>query len=61
MNNDLSRAIGKITLATYDGTDDMSPRAWVQKLDIYLSLRPMPEKEAIQFVVLHLDGVAYDW
>lgn len=33
----------------------------MHKLDIYLSLRPMPESDAIQFVVLHLDGVAYDW
>jgi hypothetical protein len=60
-NNDLSRATRKITLATYDGTGDTSARAWVHKLDIYLSLRPMPEREAIQFAVLHLDGVAYDW
>ena len=60
-NNDLSRAIGKITLATYDGTSGMSARAWVHNLDIYLSLRPMPECDAIQFVVLHLDRVAYDW
>ncbi|XP_059068173.1 uncharacterized protein LOC131858745 [Cryptomeria japonica] len=28
---------------------DTSARAWVHKLDIYLSLRPMPEREAIQF------------
>lgn len=33
----------------------------MHKLDIYLSLRPMPKAKAIQFAVLHLKGVAYDW
>lgn len=60
-NYDLNRAIGKSTLATYNGLGDTSARAWVHKLDIYLSLRYMPEPEAIQFAVLHLEGIAYDW
>ncbi|XP_059075327.1 uncharacterized protein LOC131875270 [Cryptomeria japonica] len=60
-NYDLNRATGKITLAPYNGTGDTSARAWVHKLDIYLSLRAMPEREAIQFAVLHLEGIAYDW
>lgn len=30
-------------------------------MDIYLSLKPMAENEAIHFVVLHLEGVAYEW
>ena len=60
-NYDLNRAIGKITLATYNGSGDRSARAWIHKLDIYLSLWPMPKRGAIQFVVLHLEGIAYDW
>ncbi len=60
-NNDLSGVTKKIALATYDGTSDTSARAWVHNMDIYLSLRRMLEREAIQFAVLHLDEVAYDW
>lgn len=47
-------------MSTFDGVGSTSARAWVHKLDIYLSLKPMIEDEAIQFVVLHLEGVAYD-
>ena len=60
-NYDLNRATGKITLTTYNGSGDTSARAWVHKLDIYLSLWLMPKREAIQFAVLHLEGSAYDW
>ncbi|KAH9293373.1 hypothetical protein KI387_041420 [Taxus chinensis] len=38
-----------------------SARAWLQKLDTYLSLNPMYEEEALKFATLHLEGVAHEW
>lgn len=61
MNRDLQYAISKITLSYFDGSNKSSVRSWVQKLDNYLSLRPMQEDEAIKFATLHLDGLAHDW
>lgn len=55
------QALGKVTLAHFDGSDKCTDRSWVQKLDNYLSLRPMPEEDAIKFVTLHLEGVAHKW
>lgn len=48
-------------LPHFDGSDNSSARAWIQKLDNYLALRPMEEEEAIKFAMLHLDGVAHEW
>ena len=45
----------------YDGSNKFRARSWVQKLDYYLSLRPMPEEDAIRFCTLHLEGVAHEW
>ncbi|XP_057870180.1 uncharacterized protein LOC131076862 [Cryptomeria japonica] len=50
-----------MTLSTFDGSGSISALAWVHKLDIYLSLKSMAANEAIQFVVLHFEGVAYAW
>ena len=45
----------------YDGSNKCIARSWVQKLDNYLSLRPMPEEDAIRFSTLHLEGAAHEW
>lgn len=58
---DYQQALGKVTLAKFDGSDKYSARAWVQKLDNYLSLRPMSEEDAIKFTTLHLDEAAHEW
>jgi hypothetical protein len=61
VQGDLYQAINKVTLPHYDGSDNSSACAWIQKLDNYLALRPMAEEEAIKFATLHLDGVAHEW
>ncbi|KAH9311173.1 hypothetical protein KI387_026208, partial [Taxus chinensis] len=58
---DLYQAVNKVSLPHFDGNDTSSARAWIQKLDNYLALRPMAEEEAIKFATLHLDGVAHEW
>lgn len=58
---DYQQALGKVTLAHFDGSDKCTARAWVQKLDNYLSLKPMPELDDIKFATLHLDGAAHEW
>ncbi|KAH9293543.1 hypothetical protein KI387_041248, partial [Taxus chinensis] len=60
-NRDLQHVTNKVTLSTFDGSGKISARAWIHKLDTYLTLKPMREQEAIQFATLHLEGVAYDW
>ena len=50
-----------MTLAHFDGSDRVTARAWVHKLDTYLLLHLMIEEDAIKFAVLHLDGVAHNW
>ena len=44
----------------YDGSNKCTDRSWVQKLDKYLSLRPMPKEDAIRFSTLHLEGAAHE-
>lgn len=61
VQRDLHQAINKVMLPHFDGSDSSSARAWIQKLDNYLALRPMTEEEAIKFATLHLDGVAHEW
>ncbi|KAH9322451.1 hypothetical protein KI387_017090, partial [Taxus chinensis] len=51
---DLQQALGKLSLPTFDGSGKSTTRAWIQKLDTFLSLRPMMEEEAIKFATLHL-------
>lgn len=58
---DYQQALRRVTLAHFDGSAKSTARAWVQKLDNYLSLRPMPEEDAIKFATLHLDIVAHEW
>lgn len=59
--NDLKYAINNLTLSTFDGSGRVTTRAWISKLDTFLTLRPMSEEDAIRFAALHLDGVAHDW
>ena len=54
-------ALNKIRLPTFDGSGQMSARSWIQKLDTFLSLKPMEEDKVIQFATMDLEGVAYDW
>lgn len=60
-NRDLKHAMNKLTLPTFDGSNRTSARAWIRKLDTYLTLKPMTETEAIRFSTMHLEGAAYDW
>ena len=39
----------------------MSSSAWIQKLDVYSSLIPMVEEDALRMAILHLEGEANDW
>ena len=45
----------------FDGSGKMTAQAWISKLDTFLTLRPMAERDAIRYATLHLEGVAYDW
>lgn len=60
-NFELRKKVGKLSLPYYDASGKMTARAWVQKVDTYLQLNPMPEDEAIKYAAMHLDGVAYEW
>lgn len=46
-NGDLHRATSKLTISSFDGSEKITTRAWVHKLDIYLSLKPILEDKAI--------------
>ena len=50
-----------MTLAYFDGSGRVTSRAWVHKLDTYLSLHPMTEEDAIRFAVLHVYEAIHDW
>lgn len=58
---DYQQALGKLTMPYFDGSNKRTARAWVQKLDNYLSLRPMLEEDAIRFATIHLEGAAHEW
>ena len=58
--NDYQQTLGKIFMPYYDGSNKCTDRSWVQKLDKYLSLRPMPKEDAIRFATLHLEGVSHE-
>ena len=57
----LLRKINKFSLPFYDCSGKMIVRAWVQKLNMYFQLNPMPEEDAIKFAALHLEGLAHEW
>lgn len=57
-HKEYKEALNKVPLPNFDGRT--SDRAWVHKLDTFLKLKPMMEKDAIQFATMHLEGVAYD-
>lgn len=42
-NFELRKKVGKISLPYYDASGKMTAQAWVQKVDTYLQLNPMPE------------------
>ena len=53
--------MNKLTHPTFDGSGQTSARAWIHKLDTYLTLKPMAEAETIRFATMHLEGATYDW
>ena len=59
-NDDIIRKIGKINLSCFDGFGYTSAWAWVQKVDTYFQLNPLPEEEATKYVALHLEGIAHE-
>ena len=59
-NFEFRKKVGKLSLPYYDALGKMTARAWVQKVDTYLQLNPMPE-EAIRYAATHLDGPAHEW
>lgn len=61
MQNDLKEATKKLTLDHFDVSGKTIARAWVHKLDTYLSLCPIFEEDVVRFYMLHLDGVDHDW
>ena len=60
-NFELRKKVEKLSLPSYDASRKMIARAWVQKVDTYLQLNPMPKEEAIKYAAIHLDGPAHEW
>ena len=58
---ELKNKISKFAAPTFDGTNKISARAWLQKLQTFFTLNPMKESDAVQFASLHLEDAAYDW
>ena len=58
---ELKNKIRKFTTPTFDGTNKISARAWLQKLQTFFTLNPMKESDVVQFASLHLEDAAYDW
>ena len=52
---EMKNKITKFTTPTFDGTNKISARAWLQKLQIFFTLNPMKESDVIQFTSLHLE------
>ena len=50
-----------MALPTFDGSGKITTRAWIHKVDTFLSLKTMTEFEALKYATLHLDGAAHDW
>lgn len=57
---DLQQRLSRMQVPLYDGNGKMIARAWLQKLQTYLTLTPMIEEDVVQFATLHLDGIAYE-
>lgn len=51
----------KIQVLMYDGSDKMTDKAWIQKLQTYFTLNTIFEEKAVQFASLQLEGLAYEW
>ena len=60
-NYELKNAIGKITLAYFDGTSNCSVSSWIQKMDTYFQLNPMAKRDAIKLESLHIYGEDIYW
>ncbi|KAH9320737.1 hypothetical protein KI387_015376, partial [Taxus chinensis] len=60
-HKEVQSTLGKLSFSTFDGSSKGTARAWIQKLNTYLSLKPMLEEEAIKFATLHLEGIAHEW
>ena len=58
---ELKIKIRKFTAPTFDGTNKISVREWLQKLQTFFTLNPMKKSDAIQFRSLHLEDATYDW
>lgn len=48
-------------LPNFDESDKIFARAWLQKLQNYISLHPMNEEEGINTETMYLYGITYDW
>ncbi|XP_059066288.1 uncharacterized protein LOC131857619 [Cryptomeria japonica] len=60
-NRDLKHKVNKLSIPNFDGSGKISAQAWIQKLNTYLNLSPMTENDAVQFAILHLEGLAHEW
>ncbi len=58
---EIKKKISKFTTPTFDGTNKISARAWLQKLHNFFTLNPMKESDVVQFASLHLEDETYDW
>lgn len=56
---ELKSKINKLSAPTFDGSNKISAKAWLQKLQTYFTLCPMKELDAIQYATLHLEGTTY--
>ncbi|KAH9321750.1 hypothetical protein KI387_016389, partial [Taxus chinensis] len=57
---DVQQRLGKVSLPSFDGTNKITVRAWLQKMETYFSLNHIQEEEALKFVTLHLEGMAHE-
>lgn len=61
ISRDLKHKVNKLSIPNFDGSGKISAQAWIQKLNTYLNLSPMTEDDAVQFAILHLEGLAHEW
>jgi hypothetical protein len=59
-DNELGHKAGRMEMPHFDGSNQISAKAWVQKMDAFLQLNPMEEEKAIKFATLHLNGKVHD-
>ena len=48
-------------MPTFDGSSTSTLRAWREELFTFFLKYPISEREAVEFVALHLEGEASDW